>query len=114
MFAQLLGFNFGFDLSSACRSPEGFCSRSDRTGLKEQLIQGFWLTQDMGRERYRVRGETAAAEASMMLQQPEAVCSPREVVPGSGDPGSGRLHSLPGGEVWIVTCACTQAFCWLQ
>ena len=37
--------------------------------------------------------------------------SPGEVVPGSRDPGSGGLHRLPGGEVWRVTCACTQASC---
>ena len=43
-----------------------------------------------------------------------AMCSPREVVPGSRDPGSGSLLSLPGGEVWIVTCACTQDSSWLQ
>ena len=46
--------------------------RSDRTGLKEQLIRGLWLTQAMGREGYGVRGEPAAAEASMTLQHPEA------------------------------------------
>ena len=43
-----------------------------------------------------------------------AVCSPSEVVPGSRDPGSGGLHRLPGGEVWIVTCARTQASWWRQ
>ena len=26
--------------------------RPDRTGLKEQLLQGLWLTQPMGREQY--------------------------------------------------------------
>ena len=55
-------------------------------------------------------GEPAAAEASVTLHQPE----PREVVPGSRDPGSGGLHRLPGGDVWIVTCACTQASLWRQ
>ena len=59
--------------------------------------------------------ELVAAEASMMLQQPEAaMCSPRAVVPGSRDPGSGGLHRLPGGKVWIVTCVCTQTSWWLQ
>ena len=43
-----------------------------------------------------------------------AVCSLREVVPVSRDPGSGGLHSLLGGEVRIVTCACTQDSWWLQ
>ena len=38
------------------------------------------------------------------------MCSPGEVFPGSRDPGSGRLHSLPGrGGMWIVTlCLHTQ------
>ena len=46
---------------------------SDRTGLKEQLIRGLWLTQARGREGYRMRGELVVAEASVTLQQPE-VC----------------------------------------
>ena len=46
--------------------------RSDRTGLKEQLIQGLWLTQAWGREGYGVRGEPAAAEAGVTLHQSEA------------------------------------------
>ena len=45
---------------------------SDRTGLKEQLIRGLWLTQAGGTEWYRVRGEPAAAEASMTLHQHKA------------------------------------------
>ena len=62
-----------------------------------------------------MRGEPAAAEASVTLQQPEAHRgSPREVVPGSRDPGSGGLHRLPGGAVWRVTCARTQASWWRQ
>ena len=44
---------------------------SDRTGLKEQLIRGLWLTQAGGREGYGMRGETVAAEAGETLQQPE-------------------------------------------
>ena len=39
------------------------------------------------------------------------VCSPGELVPGSQDPGSGGLHKLLGGEVWIVTCACLSISC---
>ena len=90
-------------------------SLSDRTGLKEQLIRGLWLTQTVGKEGY-------GCGVSLRRQRPAwcctslrcAVCSPGEVVPGSRDPGSGGLHHLPGGEVWIVTCACTQASWWLQ
>ena len=89
--------------------------RSDRTGLKEQLIRGLWLTQAGGREGYGCR-------ANLRWQRPAWRCtslrctvrSPGEVVPGSRDPGSGGLHRLPGGEVWIVTCACTQASWWRQ
>ena len=60
-----------------------------------------------------MQSEPVVAEASMRLHQPEAQL-PGEVVPGSQDPGSGGLHRLLGGEVWIVTCACTQASWWLQ
>ena len=88
---------------------------SDRMGLKEQLIRGFWLTEARWREGYRVQGKPAVAAASVTLHQPEVQqCSAGEVVPGSWDPGSGTLHRLPGGDVWIVTCACTQLSWWLQ
>ena len=59
--------------------------RSDRTGLKEQLIRGLWLTQAMVKEGYGMRGEPATAEASMTLQQPEV----------------GRVFSR-GGCPWIT------------
>ena len=42
----------------------------DRTGLNEQLIRGLWLTQAGG--GVRMRGEPAAAQARVMLHQPEA------------------------------------------
>ena len=82
----------------------------DRTGLKERLIRGLWLTQAGGREGY-------GYGASLHWQRPAwccnslrcAECYPRALVPGSWDPGSGGLHRLLGGAVWIVTCACTQA-----
>ena len=67
LFAQLLGFSFAFGPASACRSPEGVCSCPDRTGLKEQLIRGLWLTQARGREGYRIRGEPAVADADVTL-----------------------------------------------
>ena len=89
--------------------------RSDRIGLKEQLIRGLWLTQARGREGY-------GWVVSLQRQRPEWRCrslrrtmrSPGEVVPGSWDPGSGGLHRLPGGAVWRVTCACTRASWWRQ
>ena len=88
---------------------------SDRTGLKEQLLWGLWLTQAGGREGYGCR-------ASLWRQRPawrctslrHAVCSLGEVVPGSQDPGHGGLHRLPGGAVWRVTCARTQTSWWRQ
>ena len=73
-------------------------------------MQGLWLIQAGGREGYGMRDDPVAAEASVRC----VVYSPGEVVPGSRDLGSGRLHRLPGGEVWTVTCACTQASWWLQ
>ena len=73
LFTQLLGFSFGLGPTSACRLPEGVCSCPDRTGLKQWLIRGLWLTQAGGREGYRMGGDPAAAEVSVMLQQPE-VC----------------------------------------
>ena len=62
-----------------------------------------------------MRGQPAGAEAVLTLQQPGVCCVFfGEVFPASRDPGSGSLHSLLGGEVWIVTCACTQDYWWLQ
>ena len=89
--------------------------RPDRTGLKEQLLQGLWLTQAGGRERY-------GCGVSLRCQRPAGSCSslrramrsPREVVPGSREPGRGGLHRLPGGVVWRVTCAHTQVSWWRQ
>ena len=110
LFAQLLGFSFGFSSASVCRSPERICSCPDRTGLKEQLLWGLWLAQAEGREGYgggaSLRRQRPACRCSSLRR---AVRSPGEVVPGSQDPGHGGLHRLLRGEVWIVTCACTQA-----
>ena len=47
--------------------------RSHRTGLKEQLFWGLWLTQAGGKEGSGVRVEPVEAEAGVTLQQPE-VC----------------------------------------
>ena len=52
-----------------------FVLHSDRTGLKEQLTRGLWLTQAGGEVRVWMRGEPAAGEASVTLQQPEACCA---------------------------------------
>ena len=47
-------------------------SHPDRTGLKEQLIQGLWLTQAGGMELEIMQGEPVAADALLVFQQPEA------------------------------------------
>ena len=44
-------------------------------GLKDQRLQGLWLTQAGEREGYGVRGELVAAEAGVTLHQPEACCA---------------------------------------
>ena len=62
-----------------------------------------------------MRGEPAAAEAGVTLQQPEARRAfSRGRCPWITGPWQWRLHRLPGGAVWIVTCACTQASWWQQ
>ena len=80
----------------------------DRTGLKQQQIGGLWLRLGGGRGTecwVSLRWQMPAWRFTSLRR---AVCSHGEVVPGSWDPGSGGLHRLPGGQVWIVTCACTQ------
>ena len=60
--------------------PQASVPRPDRRGLKQQLIRVLLLTLARvqgGRGRVVIigmRGKPAAAEASMMLQQPEAHC----------------------------------------
>ena len=77
-------------------------------GLKEQLIRGLWLTRAREMEGYRMQGKPVVAAAGVTLHQPEVRhVFPGEVFPVLRDPGSGGLHRLCGGEVWIVTCACT-------
>ena len=90
----------------------------DKTELKYQLISCLWLTQAGGvggKEGYGMCFEPAAAEASMTLQQPEARCVfSRGSCPWITGPWQWLLHRLPGGKVWRVTCARTQASWWLQ
>ena len=69
----------------------------DRTGLKEQLLRGLWLTQAGGREGYRVQGEPAAAEAGVMLHQPEVRrVFPRGSCPWITGPWQWRAAQAPG------------------
>ena len=91
-------------------------SHSDRTGLKEQLIRGLWLTQAGGRKGCGMWGEPAAAEETKMtLQQPEAChVFSRGSCPRITGRRQQRAAQAPGGEVWIVTCARTQTSWWRQ
>ena len=89
--------------------------RSDRMALKEKLILRLWVSQAGGRVQYRCGASLQWQRLAWYCTRlRRVVCSPREVVPGSRDFGSGGLHRLPGGEVWRATCACTQASWWLQ
>ena len=87
----------------------------DRTGLKEQLLRGLWLTQARGREGYGCGASLRQQRLACRCTSPRrTVRSTGEVVPRSRDPGSGGLHWLLGGVVWRVICALTQAFWWWQ
>ena len=74
--------------------------RPDRTRLMEQLLGGLWFTQDGGKEGYGVPGEPAAAAASMMLHQPEALC----VLPGKLSPDHGSLAVAGCTGSWEGRC----------
>ena len=52
MFAQLLGFSFGFGPASACRSPEGVCSSLRQDGVKGAADSGALAHSGGGREGY--------------------------------------------------------------
>ena len=86
--------------------------------LKQQLIRGCGSLRQGGGTGPVViigmRGKPAAAEASMMLQQPE-VCHvfSRGSCPWITGPWQWRAAQAPGGGVWIVTCASAQD-CWWQ
>ena len=84
-FAQLLGFSFGFGPASACRSPEGVYCWLRQDGVKVAADSGALAHSGGGEGGARMRGEPAAAEASVTLHSlRRAVRSPGEVVPGSG------------------------------
>ena len=62
-----------------------------------------------------MQGEPAAAEADVMLQQPEAHRAfSRGSCPWITGPWQWRAAQAPGGAVWRVTCARTQASWWWQ
>ena len=74
LFAQLPGFSFGFGPASACRSPEGVCSSLRQDGVKGAADSGALAHSGRGEGGVQMRGEPAAAEASVTLQQPEVRC----------------------------------------
>ena len=88
---------------------------SHRMGLKEQLFWDSGSLRPVGGRGTNVGGACSGrGRRDIAPSLRRSVRSPGEAVPGSWDPGSGELHRLLGGEVWIVTCACTQASWWLQ
>ena len=72
LFAQVLGFSFGFGPASACRSPEGICSLLRQDSVKGAADSGLWFTEAEGREEFGMQGEPVVSEACVTLQQPEA------------------------------------------
>ena len=72
LFAQLLGFSFGFGPASECRLPEGICSLLRQDGVKGAAASGALAHSGRGEGGVqRRRGEPAAAEAGVTLHQPE-------------------------------------------
>ena len=74
MFAQLLGFSFGFGPASACRSLEGICSLPRQDGVKVEAGSGALAHSGSGQGGVWNAGEPGAAEASLTLHQPEVHC----------------------------------------
>ena len=70
--------------------------RSDRTGLKEQLIKGLWLTQARGREGYGMLSEPAAAETSVTLQPEVRHVFSQGSCPWITAPSQWRAAQVPG------------------
>ena len=79
----------------------GYLFPAQTGGVKGAADWGLWLTQVRGKEQYRkqasLRWQRLAWSCNSLRH---AMCSPGEVVLGSQDPGTGRLHRLLGGEVW--------------
>ena len=110
LFAQLLGFSFGFVPAAACRSPDGICSSLRQDGTKaaadsEALAHsgrgegGIWYVG----QAHGGRGRHDVAPAR------GAPC----ILPGKLSLDHGNLAvaaaQAPGRVVWRVTCARTQA-----
>ena len=116
LFSQLPGLSFGFGPASACRSPESICSPPRQNEFKGAAASGALAHSGGGREQYGGGG------ASLRRQRRHDVAAARGascVLPGKLSPDHGTLavgglHRLPGGAVWRVTCARTQASWWWQ
>ena len=70
MFAQLLGFSFGLGPAFRVGRPQASVPRQD--GVNGAAASGALAHSGQGEGGVRMRGEPAAAEAGMTLQQPEA------------------------------------------
>ena len=71
LFSRLPVFSFGFGPASACRSSEGVCSSLRQDGVKGAAASGAPGHSGRVEGGVQMRGEPAAAEASVMMQQPE-------------------------------------------
>ena len=74
MFAQFLGFSFGFGPTSGCNSPEGLCSSLRQDGVKGAADSGALAHSGRGEGVVQMHGEPAAAQAEVTLRQPDARC----------------------------------------
>ena len=92
------GFSFGFGPTSACRSPEGVCFLPRQDGVKGAAASGALAHSGRGEGRVRRRrGEPAASEAGVSLQQPEACGAfSRESCPRITGPWQWRVALAPG------------------
>ena len=107
LFAQLLGFSFGFGPASVCRSPEGVCSLLRRDGVKGAAASGALAQSGRAEGGVRRRGEPAAAEAGVTLHQPEARRAfSQESCPWIMGPWQWRAAQAPGrGSVESDLCS---------
>ena len=64
LFAQLLGFSFGFGLASPCKSLEGACSSLREDRVKGAADSGAVAHSGQGEGGVWMLGEPAASEAS--------------------------------------------------
>ena len=61
VFAQLLGFSFGFGPASTCRSPEGVCSSRRQDGVKGAAASGALAQSGWGEGGVRSAGRACGS-----------------------------------------------------